>query len=355
MRGQWEGYNLERKKVLVIGGGTAGMTSALELADRGVEVLLVEKAAEIGGRAAEYCCKATVECNRCAACLVLQLKDKVTQEPLINVYSGASVTEVTTKEHGYQASVVCGESTVVLDVDAVIVATGFDPYDLSRRSEFAYGVEKNVISGLDLEKAIKEKGSLTAAYGPGIKKIGFIQCVGSRDLSIGKGYCSRVCCMYAAKLAKLIRSEMPDTELDIFYMDFQSFGRGFNTFNKELRETDKVKFIRAIPSKIYGFPYDRLTVRYTDSLVGKPFEDKYDLIVLSLAITPSAGSADFAQKLGLELDDYGFMQGCCDEETTITKKDGIFVAGVCQGPKDIPQTIGHAKAAAGKAFSYMNR
>ena len=233
------------------------------------------------------------------------------------------------------------------------MATGFDPYDLGRRSEFDYGLEPKVVSGLDLERALKEKGSLTAAFGPGISKIGFVQCVGSRDLSIGNGYCSRVCCMYAAKLAKLIRSELPDVELDIFYMDFQSFGKGFADFDKELRESDKVRFIRAIPSKIYGFPYDRLTVRYTDSLSAKSLEDKYDLIVLSLAITPSAGSSDLAQKLGLGLDDYGFLAGTSEEESMVTSQPGIFLAGVCQGPKDIPQTIGHARAAAGKACRYF--
>jgi len=335
---------LERKKVLVIGGGAAGMSSALDLAERGVEVYLVEKEEEIGGKAATYCCKATDECNRCAACLVLQEKDKVAQEPLIQVYTSARVEQIKKSGNGYQAKILYDGDTVSLDVQAVIVATGFDPYDLSRRSEFAYGVEKNVITGLELEKAIKEKGGVAAAFGSGIKKIGFIQCVGSRDLSIGNGYCSRVCCMYAAKLAKIIRNELPDAEINIFYMDFQSFGKCFSEFNKELRETDNIKFIRAIPSKIYGFPYDRLTVRYTDSLVGKQSEDKYDLIVLSLAITPSTGSRDLAERLGITLDRYGFMQGGAE---------GVFTAGVCEGPKDIPQTIGHAKAAAGQAYRYL--
>lgn len=344
---------MERKKVLVIGGGAAGMTSALDLAAQGVEVFLVEKAADIGGRAAEYCCKATDECNRCAACLVLQQKEKVAQEPLIQVLSNASIKEFTKNGNGYTATVTGTEQDLVLEFQAVIVATGFDPYNLGRRSEFAYGLEKNVISGLDLEKALKEKGSLKAAFGPDINKIGFVQCVGSRDLSIGNGYCSRVCCMYAAKLAKLIRSELPEVELDIFYMDFQSFGKGFADFNKELRESDNVKFIRAIPSKIYGFPYDRLTVRFSDSLNGQQIEDKYDLIVLSLAITPAASNSDLAQKLGIGVDDYGFLAGNSEEESMVTGQPGIFLAGVCQGPKDIPQTIGHAKAAAGLARNYI--
>lgn len=157
--------------------------------------------------------------------------------------------------------------------------------------------------------------------------------------------------MYAGKLAKLIRQDLPDVEIDIFYMDFQSFGKGFSAFKETLEKTDQVKLIRGIPSKIYGFPYDRLTVRYANSSDGKQIEDKYDLIVLSVAITPTKGSQDIAEQLGIDLDDYGFMAG--NGNSVQTSKQGVFIAGVCQGPKDIPQTVGHAKAAAGEAYRFL--
>lgn len=346
---------MKKKKVLVIGGGAAGMTSALEMAERGTDVILVEKDSEIGGRGATYCCKATDECNRCAACLVLQQKDQVIQEPNIQVYTDCdikSIKEIEKKgQRLFRADVVCDGQKTKFETDAVIVATGFDPYDLSRRNEFSYGQESNVVTALELEEAIKDKGSIRAAYGDDIKKIGFIQCVGSRDLSIGNGYCSRVCCMYAGKLAKLIRQDLPDAEIDIFYMDFQSFGKGFSAFKETLEGTDQVKLIRGIPSKIYGFPYDRLTVRYANSYDGKQVEEKYDLIVLSVAITPTKGSQDIAQQLGINLDEYGFMAS--NGNSVQTGKQGVFVAGVCQGPKDIPQTVGHAKTAAGEAYNFL--
>lgn len=346
---------MKKKKVLVIGGGAAGMTSALEMAERGTEVILVEKDSEIGGRGATYCCKATDECNRCAACLVLQQKDQVILEPNIKVYTDCHIEEIKEIEKKgqrlFRANVVCDGKKTKFETDAVIVATGFDPYDLSRRNEFAYGQEKNIITALELEEAIKEKGSIQAAYGDDIKKIGFIQCVGSRDLSIGNGYCSRVCCMYAAKLAKIIRQDLPDAEIDIFYMDFQSFGKGFSAFKETLQENDKVKLVRGIPCKIYGFPYDRLTVRYANSSDGKQTEEKYDLIVLSVAITPTKGSQDIAEQLGIDLDTYGFMAG--NGNNAQTSKQGVFIAGVCQGPKDIPQTVGHAKTAAGEAYRFL--
>jgi heterodisulfide reductase subunit A len=345
---------LGTKKVLIIGGGTAGMTGALDLAARGVEVFLVDRAGNIGGRAAEYCCKATGACNHCSVCLVLQQRERVIREPMIQVFCSASINEILKIDNVFKVSITAPGKDMVLECQAVIAATGFDPYDLDRRREFAYGVEKNVISGLDLELALRKKGSMIAAFGPDINKIGFVQCVGSRDLTIGNGYCSSVCCMYAARLARLIRSELPDALLNIFYMDFQGFGKGFADFDRGLRGSDRVNFIRAIPSKIYGFPYDHLTVRYADSLSGRALEDKYDLIVLSLAITPSAGNKDLAQKLGIGLNEYGFLAVSSDRESLFTSQPGIFLAGVCQGPKDIPQTIGHATAAAGEAYRFLD-
>ena len=289
------------------------------MAERGVEVVLVEKKRD-GGRAATYCCKATDECNRCAACLVLQQKEKVLQSQY-GIYQ-CHVNEISKNGDGYKATVVSGEKELSLNVQAVILATGFDPYDLSRRNEFAFGREQNVVTGLELEKAIKEKGSITAAYGENIKKIGFIQCVGSRDLSIDNGYCSRVCCMYAAKLAKIIKNELPDTEVDIFYMDFQSFGRAYSCFKETLLEKDKVKLVRGIPSKIYGFPYDRLTVRYTDSYTGKKEENMISSFYHRPL--PHKGNEELVNQLNIGIDDYGFMAS--GESSVRTNQAGVFLA-----------------------------
>ncbi len=342
---------MEKSKVLVIGGGTAGMTSALEMSERGVEVILVEKDSEIGGRAATYCCKATDECNRCSACLVLQMREQVMQESNIKVFTDASVKEIAKNGDGFSAEVASGSDTHTIEAKAIVVATGFDPYDLGRRNEFSYGQEAKVITGQELDDALKEKGNMNAAFGDDLKKIGFVQCVGSRDISIGNGYCSRVCCTYAAKFAKIIRKDLPDAEIDIFYMDFQSFGKGFGVFKDTLLETDKIKLIRAIPSRVFGFPYDQLTVRYTDSYDGVQKEDAYDLLVLSVAITPREESKVLAEQLGLDLDPYGFMAGRDSDVETAQK--GVFLAGVCQGPKDIPYSGGYAKAGAGAVLRYV--
>lgn len=345
---------MERQRVLVIGGGVAGMTSALDLAGRGIEVHLVEKSGQIGGQAASYCCKATDKCQKCAACLTLQAKTEVSETPLIKVRTSCQVTGVRGSAGNFTVTLTGAdgtEETVV--VQAIIVATGFKPYQAERKSEFGYGVHRNVITGYDLEKALQEKGSIKAAFGD-VQKIGFVQCVGSRDLQAdGHPYCSRVCCMYSSRLAKLIRAELPEAELNIFYMDYQSFGKGFRVFKEELLNSDKVGLIRGIPSKVYSLPYDRLTVRYSDSLAGSTAEEKYDLLVLAAAITPGSDSSRLAEILGIEQDEYGFLAARSGPETVETAVAGVYLAGTCQGPKDIPQTIGHARAAAGAVLAFL--
>ncbi len=347
-----EGNKLQKQKVLVIGGGVAGMTSALEAAAKGIEVYLVEKAADIGGWAYTYCCKATDNCAKCSACLVPQAKMHVEKNPLITVFCGSEVTGVSGKSGDYSVKVKTGEGKATdLEVGAIIVATGFKPFDAARKGEFGYDREKNVITALELEQAMREKGSLVTAYGKA-KRIGFIQCVGSRDLALGNNYCSKVCCMYASKLARLIRSELPDAELTIFYMDFQTFGLGFDEFYRSAKEDDKIQFVRGIPAKIFGFPYDRLTVRYANSMTGEAIEDKFDLIVLSAAITPGENTQELASMLDVETDEHGFFKNTVLEPVG-TKQAGVFIAGTCQSPKDIPQSMEQAKAAAGAAVKFL--
>ncbi|PKM81096.1 MAG: pyridine nucleotide-disulfide oxidoreductase [Firmicutes bacterium HGW-Firmicutes-14] len=343
---------MQKQKVLVIGGGVAGMTGALEAAAKGLEVYLVEKSADIGGWAYTYCCKATDKCAKCSACLVPQAKMHVEKNPLITVFCGSEVTGVSGQSGNYSVKVNTGEGKVTdLEVGAIIIAAGFKPFDAARKGEFSYDREKNVITGLELEQALNEKGSLVSAFGK-VKSVGFIQCVGSRDLSFNNNYCSKVCCMYASKLARLIRSELPDAELTIFYMDFQTFGKGFDEFVKSAKEDDKIQFVRGIPAKIFGFPYDRLTVRYANSLTGEAIEDKFDLIVLSTAITPCEDTGKLASMLDVETDEHGFFKAATLDPVG-TKQQGVFIAGTCQSPKDIPQTMEQAKAAAGAAIKFL--
>ena len=341
-------------RVLVIGGGAAGMTGALEIAAKGYEACLVEKAEDIGGHAINYCCKAIDKCNKCSACLVPQAKAEIGKKAGVTIYKNSTVTEISGQAGNFKVNIQTPRNQVKLEVGAIIVATGFTPFDIAnKRKEYGYGTNDRVITGLQLEAAIRSKGSLGAAFGP-VRNIGFVQCVGSRDLSLGNVYCSKVCCMYAVKLAKLIRSELPEVEVSVYYMDLQTFGRGFDRYMEEVRMDKKIRLIRGIPSKIYAFPNDRLTVKYADTLTGEVAKDKYDLVVLSTAVTPGIDTAELASILGIDLDEYGFFKAD-PAEPIFTNRKGIYLAGTCQSPKDIQQSIMQAKAAASKAIEMLSR
>lgn len=337
------------QRVLIIGGGIAGMTCAIETAARGREVYMIEEGPALGGHAHTYCCKATESCNKCSACLVPQTKMQVEKSPHIAIFYETSLIGAVRCGDGFEAVIKNNHGEQILSIDSIILATGFSPFDAASKGEYGYGRNRNVITGLELEKAIREQGSLTAAFGRA-RNIGFIQCVGSRDLQSGNRYCSKVCCMHAAKMSKLIRTELPDAEISIFYTDIQTFGRGFDQFIETCIRDDQIKFIRGIPSKIFGFPYDRLTVKYANSLTAELCEDKYDLIVLSTAITPGQGSSKLAGILGVELDDFGFFK-TDPIKPVLTNIPGVYLAGTCQSPKDILETIQQAKAAVNCALA----
>jgi heterodisulfide reductase subunit A len=342
-----EGKIVNKQAIVIIGGGIAGLSGALSAAAQGCQVYLVEKSDHLGGRAIDYCCKATEQCNKCSACLVGQHVLQVKNNKNITVLLKSQVSKVEGGTGDYSIQVNTPEGAQKVNAQAIIVATGFKPFDTSLRSELGHGWQKGVITALELEQAIKEKGSLTAAFG-NLQSIGFVQCVGSRDLALGNEYCSKVCCMYATRLSRLIRQELPEAEISIFYMDLQTFGKGFDKYMAETKNNDKIRFVRGIPSKVFKFPYDRLTVRYGDSS-GEPTEAAMDLLVLSTAITPGEDNNQLADILQIKQDRFGFFSGNSIEPIE-SGRTGIYLAGTCQSPKDIQESLAQGKAAVSRAF-----
>jgi len=244
-----------------------------------------------------------------------------------------------------------------VDVDAIIVATGFDLIDPRSKPEFGYGVYPEVMTGVEFER-------LSSASGPTLGEIivngkephdvVFIKCVGSRDPHTGVPYCSRVCCMYTAKHAHLVRDKIPDANITVFYMDVRAFGKGYEEFYDRVRH-EKVIYRRGEPAEVYRRG-DKLVVLAEDTLLGKPIEVEADLVVLATAIVPRTDASETAALLGLERSPDGFFQEAHPKFRPVdTQVDGIFLAGCCQGPKDIPDTVAQAKAAASSAMVTLAR
>jgi len=404
------------ESVVVIGGGIAGVTSALELANSGLKAYLVEREAAIGGQAASFCCKATDVCAKCSVCLVPQKLKEVTTHPQVSILPSSIVTGVSGEAGNFRVEVwqkpqyvsqekciacglcvevcptepkaihspcpeaipysyvidesqclrlrgekcnlcreICPTNAIAfgheperqeLDVGAIIVATGFEVFDAREVGSLGYGRLPNILTGLDLERLFARNGSLELpSNGEKPEKVAFVQCVGSRNEN--HGYCSQVCCKYAMRFARLIKYQNPDAEVTIFYIDLQTAGKGFAQFYEQCRVS--IRFIRGVPVEILEGSSGRLELRFEDISKGKTSRETFDLVVLSVGMVPRKGSWDLARILGINLGDYGFFDTRSPIDSNKTNVDGIFLAGTCQGPKDIPDSIAHGIAAAQKA------
>ncbi|MFO7714918.1 MAG: FAD-dependent oxidoreductase [Desulfosarcina sp.] len=389
----------QSKKVMVIGGGIAGLTAAWELAGLGAQVVLVEKADFLGGHAIQYACKATDECRQCGACAVESMLKNVVNEPSITVHLATEVAGISKNgnfkislkktavtrdlkacESGYTANpescaAIRGYSlnnsryyladgslnpettggSDSLEVDAVVVATGFAPFDPRIKSTYRYGDLENVVSGMDLESGKRANGMfLRPSDGKQPKKIAFIQCVGSRDERLGNLWCSQVCCPYALRTAQAMKHRDPELEVTVFYMDIQNTGNDFPVFYQQCK--DQMKFVRTIPVDMYRTQNDRIRTRFMAAEgSSEAVEDEFDLVVLSIGIMPAAGNAALSELVGIPLNGDGFF-ACTDPlNRAATGQNGIFVAGTASGPKTIAESIVHAGQSAGEVIKYLGR
>lgn len=435
---------------LVIGGGIAGIQAALDIADAGFPVYLVEREPSIGGRMAQL--DKTFPTLDCSSCILTPKMVDAGQHPNIELMTYSEVESVERDGEGFHVRVrkkpryvdidkckgcgdcaeacrmkgriisdfdegiarrssiyvpfpqavplkytidpeaclyltrgTCGktflckdacpadaidfeqtEEFVDLDVSTIIVATGFDMIDPATKPEYGYGVYPEVMTGIEFERMsdasgptkgkirIPEKdrrGNIVMSDREP-KDVVFIKCVGSRDPHTGVPYCSRVCCMYTAKHAHLVRDKIPDANITVFYMDVRAFGKGYEEFYDRVKH-ERVTYRRGEPSEIYR-DGDKLLVLAEDTTLGRPVEVKADLVVLATAIVPRVDIEDVAALLEVERSPEGFFREADAKLRPVdTSKDDIFVAGCCQSPKDIPDTVAQAKAAASSALRVL--
>ena len=426
------------KRTLVIGAGIAGISAALDLANAGFKVYLVEKEPTIGGHMAQW--DKTFPTLDCSSCILTPRMAEVGSHPNIELLTMAEVEkldgyvgnfQVTVKQRpryviedkctscgdcadicpvdipsefdaslAYRKAIYipfaqavpsvylldmenclgvdavrCGkckdaceaeainyddhEKTYELTVGTIIVSTGFEIFDATQKDEYGYGEYLNVVNLGEVERMLSSAGPTQGhVVRPSDlkepEKIVYIQCVGSRD-ELTNRYCSRVCCMTAIKQARMIRDKT-GAQIWIFYIDLRTFGKGYEEFYESTSKAG-VTFIRGRIGEILENNDQTLTVRGEDTLLGKPMElSDIDLVVLSTGVVPPAKAKDVAKKLGLSESPDGFLMEAHPKLRPVDSfNDGIFVAGMAQGPKDIPDTVAQAKAAASGAMALMGK
>ena len=428
------------KRALVIGGGIAGIQTALDIADAGYKVDIVEKSPSIGGRMSQLdktfptldcsACILTpkmveaaahenitihtysevekvsgfvgnftvdirkkaryVDLNKCTGCGVCQEKcpsKKTLNEfnrglntrtaiytpfaqaiPNVPVIDTASCIKMKTGKCGIcekfcQAGAIDYTQTdeiVTEQYGAIVVATGFDTIKLDKYGEYAYNESKDVITSLELERIMNAAGPTKGhlerlSDGKAPKEIVFIQCVGSRCAdSRGKPYCSKICCMYTAKHAMLIRDKYPNTNVTVFYIDVRTPGKNFDEFYRRAVEDYGVNYIKGQVGKVAPQSDGSLLVQGVDLLENKQILKKADMVVLATAIEPNPDVRKIATMLTASIDTNSFLTEAHPKLRPVESPTaGVFLSGVCQGPKDIPETVAQAGAAAVKVIGLL--
>jgi heterodisulfide reductase subunit A len=343
---------------LVIGGGIAGLEAALDIAEAGYRVYLVEREECLGGNMARL--NRTFPTLESAAELLSQTISQVQEHPNIEVMTASEVIEVEGYIGNFTVKVEVGQVgnlSAKLEVGAIVVATGYEPFDPRLKPEFAYGIYDNVITSLEFEQLSYPSGPTRGKIevnGRQPEDVVFIKCVGSRDKNLGNEYCSRVCCMYTAKQAYLVKEQIPDANVTIFYIDVRAFGKGFEEFYDRVR-MEGIRYRRGNASEIYR-KGKKLVVRAEDTLLSETLEVEADLVVLAVGMVPRHDVKDVASLLKLSRSPDGFFLEAHPKLRPIdTTTDGVFLAGTCQGPKDITDTVTQAKAAASSALIPLSR
>jgi len=337
-----------KKRILVIGGGVSGMESAAHLAELGHEVILIEKQDHLGGHVVNW--DFLFPDHRPAYEIINALRPAI--EEKVDTRLNCEVTAVLLKNGQYDVSLSNGENIMA---DALLIATGFDLFNASRKEEYGYGIYENVITAAELEERFQNKIPIRTAAGKVPRRVGFVHCVGSRDEKVGNEYCSKVCCVTGVKQAMRIREALPDSEVFSFYMDLRMFGRYFEDLYREAQEKWGIQFIRGRLSEAAEDIDQRVTLKLEDTLAGRPLKMTVDLLVLLTGFEPSAGTTKMIRMLNLPVGNDRFIKPA-DEHLRRNKTSvpGIFVTGASAGPRSISESITDARAAAVEIAAWFN-
>ena len=428
------------KRALVIGGGIAGIQTALDIADAGFEVDIVEKQPTIGGKMTQL--DKTFPTLDCAACILTPKMVECAQNERISIYSYSEVDSVSGFVGNFSVKIRkkaryvdetkctgCGLCTekcpqkkvpnefnlgmdnrravyipfaqavpkvATIDADyctmlktgkcgvcakvctagainykqtdeiverqygAIVVATGFNPIKVDKYDEYAYSQSKDVITSLEFERLTNAAGPtsgklLRPSDGKHPHTIVFIQCVGSRCTpEKGKSYCSKICCMYTAKHAMLTREKYPDTDVYVFYIDVRTPGKNFDEFYRRATEEYGVHYIKGMVGKVSPKADGTLEVQASDLIMNEQLHIDADLVVLAAAIEPDKSARPLATMLTASMDTNDFFTEAHPKLRPVESPTaGIFLSGACQGPKDIPETVSQAGAAAAKVIGLL--
>ena len=345
------------RRALVVGGGIAGMTAALDIGDAGYPVLLVERSERLGGHMAEH---SQLYLNLDAGDdLLRQRVEAVHNHPHVEVLTGTQVVALDGYVGNFTAQVradYIGNTeeedgdTRHEDVGAIVLATGFDLYDKGRLPEYGGDRYPDVVDSLQFESMLRDNAVRRPSDGRVPEEVVWVQCAGSRDPEQHQPYCSKICCMYVAKQIIAYRRAVPQGQAYVFYIDIRAAGKGYDEFTQRAMEDERVVYVRGKVSRLFR-RQDRVVVLGADTLTNRQIQIAADLVVVAPALRAHPETVRLAEMLGLPTDRHGWLLPLNDNVQPVhTVRPGIFVAGTGTGPMDIPETVAHASGAAAQVL-----
>ncbi len=333
------------RKIAVIGAGPAGIESASILA-RENEVLLFEKSATALSNILD---KAYLFPDFSSASEIADsLNSKLINEN-IKLMLNTEVVDIVRNDSEWKIVDKSGKNYFV---DAVLITTGYQTFDATRKEELGYGIYKGVVTSIDMERMIKYN-QIVNSINESPKRVVFLQCVGSRDEKSGNRYCSKVCCVTAVKQAIEVRKMLPEAEIYIFYMDLRMWGQHFEELYRESQEKYDIRYVRGRISEASSTFDRKIQIKAEDTLLGVPLKMTTDLLVLMVGMEASCGTRDLGKKCGID-GEYGFVKTSSphlnDNETA---ENGLFVAGSCKRPMTINDVLNDARSAACLIEEYL--
>jgi heterodisulfide reductase subunit A2 len=336
-----------RGEVIVIGGGAAGMEVAGQLSAAGIKVSLIESKNTTGGNIAGW---HHLFPDRRDVNEVLSYLNQIVRNDNVNLMVGTNVTSVERKGSDF---IVNTSVHGPIHADALVVATGFDLFNCSRKEEYGYGIYQNVITSAELE-ALFSGEEFTTPDGTKPRRIGIVHCVGSRDEKVGNLYCSKLCCVTAVKQAIEIKENVPGCEVFCFYMDMRMGGAHYEELYREAQEKWGVNFIRGKVSEAGETINKKIIVKVEDTLAGRPLKMEMDMLVLMAGMEMSEGGRKVAAMTGLKTGENRFFEPPDHHfANNLSNVPGIFYAGTCTAPMNITDTISHARSAATEVVSFL--
>ena len=334
-------------KIIIIGGGPTGLEAAASLANNNHSVLLFEKEVSLAQKVKGHY---TLFPNFASAEEVAdKLINKVVNNPLVTIHVGAEIVSIKSHQGQWEVEDRNGEK---YQASAVLLCTGYEIFDARRKEELGFGIYDGIITSEHFEHILKE-GKIVNSMGETPRRIVFLQCVGSRDEKTGNHYCSKVCCIAAVKQSIDVKRLLPDTEVFCFYMDLRMSGQFYEELYRQAQEDYGIKFIRGRISEAAGTFDGRIQIKAEDTLVGLPLKMSTDLLVLMVGMEASHGTRSLGICCELE-QEYGFIHSKDKHlEDNLTDQKGLFLAGTCKRPMNLPDCIADARSAVIEIINYL--